>query len=131
MLATPSYRRVVSRSVAFAGVLVAVICSATARANEPVFRDPTKIVRFCQEIHQVTPPPPPVEAVLIGTFDHATDTFTWGPTVYAKKNEDNPFAVVDVRPAFENLKILAIQPNLDPKITSLGSAWARRRTWTR
>ena len=124
MLDTASFRRVTSRSAAlFAALFALSLCSVTARAGEKVLQDPSKIQQICHAFHQVTPPPPPVDAVLIGTFDYATGTFTWGPKVFARQTEgDNPF-IKDIAPLFDARKIRAITPNLDPKITSLGTAW--------
>jgi hypothetical protein len=124
MLATASYRRVGSHSAALFATLFAIsVCNVTAQAGEKVLQDPNKIQQLCHAFHQVTPPPPPVDAVLIGTFDYATGTFTWGPKVFARETEGGNPLIKDIGPVFETRHIRAITPNLDPKITSLGTAW--------
>ena len=128
MTAQRSCRRI-NRLVGRFGLLLLalfamLLVSATppARAAEKMIPY-EKIEQLCHQFHEVMPPPPPVEALLIGTFDYATGQFTWGPKVYAKKSGPPDAWFVDLSSPFADLKIRAIQPNLDPAITSLGSAW--------
>ena len=102
-----------------------------AHANEKVLTGENypKLEKLCHDFHAVMPPPPPVEAIFIGTFDYATGGFVWGPTVYEKKTENDDL-VIDLSQPWKDLKIRAIKPNLDPKFTTLTSALGQNVTVT-
>src|SRR4051812_16308718 len=58
------------------------------RAAAPTAADEAKrklnyqtIQQLCHQFEQVTPPPPPIEQVMVGTLDASTGVFTWGPKI--------------------------------------------------
>ncbi|MEA2711407.1 MAG: hypothetical protein QOF78_4008 [Phycisphaerales bacterium] len=120
MTSVPSRQRVHHVAVVLLSLLVLPLLGAGG-GKQKIIKDFSKIEKMCHDFHAVTPPPPPVEAVLVGTLDYASGTFTWGPKVYDKT--DKPDLVIDLASPFANLQLDPIHPNLDPKITSLGTAW--------
>lgn len=97
------------------------------------------ILDVCAEFEQISPPLPPVERLVVGTFDAQSGEFTWGPTVYFGLHPirfvDAVLGKIDLRPVYDQLRIDPLVVNLSPRITSLPVGYKMapvfRRTSTR
>lgn len=118
-------RHVTVRSLALACV---VLTNSVALAQDPSQSNDgvlpwDKVQQLVQHFDQVSPPPPPLETMLLGTYDASTGVFIWGPAIELwEVPVDLPYNDQrEIAPAFDMRGIPPIAVDLDPQIVGLSS----------
>ena len=75
--------------------------------------------RVCQKFQQVTPPPPPIQRLLVGTLDSNTGVFTWAPNVFTRPTGQTIPTNPALQPVFTGRGIRPLVVNLDPIVLRL------------
>lgn len=81
-----------------------------------------KVQELVQHFEEIAPQPPPLETVLLGTFDAATGDFIWGPALELwHVPVDAPYDNLAIAPAFDLHGIEPLSVDLSPQVMSLSS----------
>ena len=81
-----------------------------------------KVQQIVQHFEEISPQPPPLETVLLGTFDAASGDFIWGPTFQLwKVPADVHYDDLAFGPAFELHGIRPLAVDLAPHVVGLSS----------
>lgn len=123
-----SKRRLLSRAIALGRSVAAALplaagAAASAQAPESGLLPWSKVQQIVAEFEAIAPQPPPLQSVLLGTFDAASGAFIWGPEVeFVATESDLPYDdVVHVANTFADHGIEPFEVGIDPYVIGLSS----------